>query len=50
MRELRLCFEDSEWEQLTCQILAKVTEVTATGLPFRTHQGLFSQEGGLSRH
>ncbi|CAK6437818.1 unnamed protein product [Pipistrellus nathusii] len=26
MRELRLCFEDSEWEQLTCQILAKVTE------------------------
>ncbi|KAK1331522.1 hypothetical protein QTO34_009479 [Cnephaeus nilssonii] len=26
MRELRLCFEDPEWEQLTCQILAKVTE------------------------
>ncbi|XP_059525011.1 myb-binding protein 1A [Myotis daubentonii] len=26
MRELRLCFEDPEWEQLTGQILAKVTE------------------------
>lgn len=29
MRELRLCFEDPEWEQLTIQILTKVTEVTA---------------------
>ncbi|XP_012581827.1 PREDICTED: myb-binding protein 1A isoform X2 [Condylura cristata] len=26
MKELRLCFEDSKWEQLISQILAKVTE------------------------
>ncbi|KAK2497351.1 hypothetical protein MC885_002279 [Smutsia gigantea] len=26
MRELRLCFEDPEWEQLIGQVLAKVTE------------------------
>lgn len=33
IRELRLCFEDPEWEQLVGQILAKVTEVRATELP-----------------
>uniref|UniRef100_A0A8D2D3R0 MYB binding protein 1a n=1 Tax=Sciurus vulgaris TaxID=55149 RepID=A0A8D2D3R0_SCIVU len=26
MRELRLCFEDTEWEQLIVQVLVKVTE------------------------
>lgn len=31
-RELRLCFEDPEWEQLVSQILVKVTEVRAAGL------------------
>lgn len=36
IRELRLCFEDPEWEQLIGQILAKVTEVTAMELPFHT--------------
>lgn len=48
MRELRLCFEDPEWEQLTGQILAKVTEVTATGLSFHPPSGVvLSEEGGL---
>lgn len=46
MRELRLCFEDPEWEQLTCQILAKVTEVTATGLPFYIPSGVVLSERG----
>lgn len=31
VRELRLCFEDPEWEQLVSQILGKVTEVRAVG-------------------
>lgn len=31
VRELRLCFEDPEWEQLVGQILEKVTEVRAVG-------------------
>lgn len=44
-RELRLCFEDPEWEQLVGQILAKVTEVRAVGsLPaFPTHSGSLGQ-------
>lgn len=36
VRELRLCFEDPEWEQLIGQILAKVTEVTAMEVPSHT--------------
>lgn len=48
MRELRLCFEDPEWEQLTCQILAKVTEVTATGLPFHTPSGVVLSGGRIT--
>lgn len=36
-RELRLCFKDPEWEQLLDQVLAKVTEVTATGLRSPAH-------------
>lgn len=27
-RELRVCFEDPEWEQLIGQVLEKVTQVT----------------------
>lgn len=27
-RELRVCFEDPEWEQLIGQVLGKVTQVT----------------------
>lgn len=39
LRELRLCFDDPEWEQLMGQILAKVTEVTAAALPLsQPHQ------------
>lgn len=33
IRELRLCFEDPEWEQLIGQILTKVTEVMPQLLP-----------------
>uniref|UniRef100_A0A287BBE4 MYB binding protein 1a n=1 Tax=Sus scrofa TaxID=9823 RepID=A0A287BBE4_PIG len=41
-RELRLCFKAPEWEQLMGQILAKVSEVTATGPPPPTcHQWLW---------
>lgn len=36
-RELRLCFEDPEWEQLIGQVLAKVTEVRATSSPPYPH-------------
>lgn len=32
-RELRVCFEDPEWEQLIGQVLAKVAQVTAVKLP-----------------
>lgn len=45
-RELRLCFKAPEWEQLMGQILAKVTEVTATGPPPPTcHQWLWEPGG-----
>lgn len=32
-RELRVCFEDPEWEQLISQVLGKTTQVTAVKPP-----------------
>lgn len=32
-RELRVCFEDPEWEQLIGQVLGMVTQVTTVKLP-----------------
>ena len=46
-RELRLCFKDPEWKQLLDQILAKVTEVMATGLLSPARWRWFSGNQGL---
>lgn len=45
-RELRLCFEDPEWEQLVSQILVKVTEVRAVD-PCRVPAGVVLWDPGL---
>lgn len=43
-RELRVCFEDPEWEQLITQVLGKATQVVAVKpLPMNSSQAARNQ-------